>query len=72
MATPNSSVILTPADFADTGQWRLMIYVSHSGMCAVLRHISDLSRPAVMLFHEKWAPEEGEALLKRIETAVYD
>lgn len=67
-----SPLILTPADFADTGQWRLVIYVSTSGMGAVLRHASDLSRPAVRLFDDRWPRCEGRALLERIENCVYE
>lgn len=67
-----SSAILTPADFADTGQWRLIIHVASDCMGAVLRHVSDTSRPAVRLFADYWEPLEGRDLLKRIENEVYD
>lgn len=68
----SSPVILTPADFADTGQWRLIIDVSAEGMGAVLRHVSDLTRPAVRVFSERWEFSKGKELLKRIENAVYE
>lgn len=72
MTVPTSPMILTPADFADTGQWRLIIYVSVEGMCAVLRHVSDTSRPAVQLFNEHWDRLDGRELLDKIENVVYD
>ena len=65
-------MILTPADFADTGQWRLVIHVAADGMGAVLRHVSDTSRPAVRLFDDHWEPLEGRSLLERIENSVYE
>ncbi len=58
-------------DFTDTGMWRLVIYISRTGMSAYLKHIEDSSQPVVCLFSERW--EGGEApLLPRIESAVYD
>lgn len=58
-------------DFTDTGLWRLIIYISASGMRAYLRHISDASQPVVSLFTEEWGEDES-LLLSRIESAVYD
>lgn len=67
-----SSLILTPADFADTGQWRLIMYVATDGIGAVLRHVSDISRPAVQLFAEHWQDLKGKALLEKIENSIYE
>lgn len=67
-----SPVILTPAGFADTGQWRLLISVSDTGLGAVLRHVSDSARPAVKLFDERWTPLEGRELLDRLESCIYE
>lgn len=72
MESTHRSIILTPADFADTGQWRLIIYVSSTGMGAVLRHVTDASRPAVQLFDDRWENCGGKELLDKIENAVYD
>lgn len=70
LESPN--IILTPADFTDTGQWRLLIYISPAGMLALLKHISDASRPAALLFSTHWNETEGKDLLSRIENNVYD
>lgn len=72
MPDPTAQVILTPADFADTGQWRLLIYVSSGGMRALLRHASDKSRPAVQIFNEEWRSESPDILMRHIENAVYE
>lgn len=74
MTLQTTPIILSPADFADTGQWRLIIYISARGMNALLRHVSDPERPVVQLFDTIW-PETGNdsaTLLSRIENAVYD
>ncbi|MDE5870070.1 MAG: DUF3822 family protein [Muribaculaceae bacterium] len=55
----------------DTADWRLIIYISRSGMSAYLKHEEDPMEPLVTLFHEHWTGNE-ENLLNRIETAVYD
>ena len=76
MSQPSTPIILSPAEFADTGQWRLIIYISHSGMTALLRHASDPQRPIVRMFDATWplpdSPAGGASLLKRIENTVYD
>lgn len=65
-------IILTPADFADTGQWRLIINIADEGMCAFLRHISDREKPIVEMFRTNWTSSDPASLLKNIENAVYD
>ena len=67
-----SPILLTPADFADTGQWRLVIHVGRGGMTAVLRHVADPKRPAVLLFEERWPLCGERELLDRIENCVYE
>lgn len=55
----------------DVADWRLICYISASGMSAWLRH-SDPSEPVVPILEEKWEVKEEEGLLKRIEECVYD
>ncbi|MDE5903638.1 MAG: DUF3822 family protein [Muribaculaceae bacterium] len=71
MAEPSSPIILTPADFADTGQWRLLIYITHTGMRALLRHATDRERPLLQLLHEEWEPASAEVQMSKIENTVY-
>ncbi|MDE6811930.1 MAG: DUF3822 family protein [Muribaculaceae bacterium] len=68
----NPPIMLTPADFTDTGQWRLIIYISHSGMRAFLIHISDKSHPIVRLLATNWPADDPASLLNNIESAIYD
>lgn len=72
MSDYNSRLVLTPADFADTGQWRLIIYISHVGMRAFLKHISDKSRPMAEMFSIGWKDADSATLLNNIENVVYD
>ena len=55
----------------DTAEWRLVIYLSAQGMSAYLKNIENPLEQIVTLFEEKWQEDES-ALLRRIETAVYD
>ncbi|MDE5843343.1 MAG: DUF3822 family protein, partial [Muribaculaceae bacterium] len=68
----NPPIMLSAADFTDTGQWRLIIYISHSGMRAFLIHISDKSRPILRLLAINWHADDPASLLSNIETAIYD
>lgn len=72
MAESNPVITLSPADFADTGQWKLIIYVSRSGMSAYLKHLSDAEKPIVSLFDVSWKETEGHELLSKIENVIYD
>lgn len=72
MNTAANNMILTPADFADTGQWRLLIYINSNGMCAYLKDISDRSRPVVEMFNSRWDAADNDSILHHIENAVYD
>lgn len=58
-------------DFTDTGQWRLVVYISGRSMTALLRHIADVSQPLVQLFSTEWEADDSP-LLSRVEAAVYD
>ena len=66
------NVIITPADFADTGQWRLIIHISRTGMAAFLKHLSDTTKPIVEMFRNNWDESENSDLLSKIENCVYD
>ena len=55
----------------DTVDWRLVIYMSPTGMSAYLKNIENPLEPVVTVFEENWQEDERD-LLRRIETAVYD
>ncbi|MCM1153099.1 MAG: DUF3822 family protein [Muribaculum sp.] len=61
----------SPVDLADTGMWRLLLYIKPRGMSACLRHIEDKNALPVVLFDAEWNPQESE-LLSNIENTVYD
>lgn len=60
-----------PLVFSDTGQWRLILEISASGMAAVLKNTEDEKQPPVVLLNKNWDEGRG-SLLMDIETAVYD
>lgn len=72
--TQTDPQILTPSDFADTGQWHLAVYVRDKGLEAWLRNTADSRRPLVKVASVEWDPEGDAygALLRNIENAVYD
>ncbi len=72
MPDNNFQTVLTPANFADTGQWRLIVYISRLGMRAFLKHISDKSRPMAEMLAVNWQNDDPSSLLSQIENAVYD
>lgn len=72
MADNNPQVILAPMDLADTGQWRLIIYLSRFGMRAFMKHLSDKSRQIIEILSTEWSSDDSSMLLKNIENAVYD
>lgn len=55
----------------DTAEWRLVIYLSVTGMSAYLKNIEDPLEPMMTLFAESWNRDE-KSLLSRIEQGVYD
>lgn len=55
----------------DTAEWRMVIYLSSSGMSAYLKNLVNPLEPVVALFEENWQDDDRE-LLSRIESAVYD
>lgn len=80
MPDSNKVISLSPADFADTGQWRLIIHIGRHRMCAYLKHISDTSKPIAELFdvhfNNQWSKHRNEPeasqLLSKIENIIYD
>ncbi len=62
---------LTVADFADTGQWRLIVEIHLSEMKALLENTLHPDVGAQQLFCVKWDADR-ETLLRHIENAVYD
>lgn len=62
---------LTAADFADTGQWRLILKIYMSGMVA---HLENTLHPDIepqLLFSSGWEADAANQL-RNIENAVYD
>lgn len=55
----------------DTAEWRLVVYMSTTGMSAYLKNIENPLEPEAVLFEERWE-QDMSALLRRIETEVYD
>ncbi len=62
---------LTVADYADTGQWRLIVNIHPSGMTAFLENTLHDDVEPQQLFSTRWEPDR-ENLLHNIENAVYD
>ncbi len=58
-------------DISDTGQWRLIIYISKAGISAWIKSTEDPTVPVGQLFASKWQISD-DGLLQRIENAVYD
>jgi len=62
---------LTAADYADTGQWRLIVKIGAGGISAHLENTIHRDVDLQELFSTGW--EEGSgSLLEHIENAVYD
>jgi len=55
----------------DTADWRLIVYISRTGMSAYLKNEEDPTEPVITLFSRSWDADD-DALLQRIETAVYE
>lgn len=62
---------LTVADFADTGQWRLIVEIHTDGMKAMLENTLHDDLEPQILFSTAW-DEDPDALLRHIENTVYD
>ena len=62
---------LTAADYADTGQWRLIVRIYLSGMSAFIENTIHTDLEPQLLFSSEWECEPDD-LLNHIENAVYD
>lgn len=62
---------MTAADYADTGQWRLIVRIYPDGMTAHLENTLHSDVEPQELFTSKWDVDSG-ALLQHIENSVYD
>ena len=63
--------VLTAADYADTGQWRLIVKIFPDGMTAHLENTLHDDVEPQELFTSSWEKGDG-TLLQNIENAVYD
>lgn len=55
----------------DTAEWRLVVYISETGMSAYLKNTENPLEPLVTLFDDTWQRNDS-LLLQHIETTVYD
>lgn len=62
---------LTAADYADTGQWRLIVNVMSTGISAYIENTIHKDLEPQLLFATEWEAN-ADNLLKNIENAVYD
>lgn len=62
---------LTAADYADTGQWRLILKVYATGITAHIENTIHTDLEPQLLFSAEW-DADADNLLKNIENAVYD
>lgn len=62
---------LTAADYADTGQWRLIVKISATGISAHIENTIHTQLEPQLLFSSKWEADDSN-LLRNIENAVYD
>lgn len=63
--------VLTAADYADTGQWRLIVRIHPTGISAHLKNTLHDDVEPQPLFSSEW-DEDPSNLLNHIENAVYD
>lgn len=56
----------------DTGQWRLVVYITASGLRAYLKNVADGSLPIEEIASAQWGDVERKDILQKIEAAVYD
>lgn len=62
---------LTAADFADTGQWRLLLKISQTGLEAFLTNTIHTDIEPQILCTASWEPDRKK-LLKNIEETIYN
>lgn len=63
---------LTAADFADTGQWKLTVNITKTGLEAVLENTVHEDVEPQPLCRVEWGQPEDHELLEKIENTVYD
>lgn len=56
--------------FVDTGQWRLILHISPTGMTGLLKNSMQPQQPLMPIFHRTWDSDSN--LLTEVETTVYD
>lgn len=59
------------ASLTDTGQWKLIVDISATGIDAILKNVEYDDTPLVPLFRQNWE-ENNRELLEKIETSIYD
>ena len=57
--------------FTDTGAWKLFIYISSTGVSALMKNDYEERPEQFKLFERQWSEKEPD-ILKNIESAVYD
>ncbi len=62
---------LTAADYADTGQWRLILKIYTTGITAHIENTIHTDLEPQLLFSTDWEADDDN-LLRNIENAVYD
>lgn len=62
---------LTAADYADTGQWRLILKIRPTGISAHIENTIHTDLEPQLLFSSEW-DADADNLLGNIENAVYD
>lgn len=61
----------TAADFADTGQWRMILNIREDGLDAWLENTLHPELPPQKLCESEWE-KDSSSLLKHLENAVYE
>lgn len=59
------------ARFADTGQWKLVVSMSETSICALFKNLMMAEDKPLLLFRKSWE-KDPTSLLANIETAIYD
>lgn len=63
---------ISHTDLADTGLWKLIVYISEHGIQAWLKSLADNKRVPVEIFNKQWNVDADTNILRNIENAVYD
>lgn len=68
----NDSATARSTDRSDTGQWRLVVYLTRRSLEAWLQPLSDLQATRRIVSEEWEETGDGPALLAKIENCIYD